>query len=79
MGNLLWNIEQVQLEQEREAEGLYTAGQIRDRYRYYKGGGNSPSSPKTTQSNQIFETKDGRKPPKCLRGWPWNSEKASPP
>jgi len=44
---------------ERECEGVYTAEQIRKRYRYHKNGEpgtKSPNSHETTQSDQTFET-----------------------
>jgi len=41
---------------EQECDGVYTANQIRDRYRYYKSGGNSPNSPELAQQDQTFET-----------------------
>jgi N6-adenosine-specific RNA methylase IME4 len=42
---------------EDEANGAYTANQIRDRYNYYKGGGKPTSSHENTQSNQAYETR----------------------
>ena len=41
---------------EDEADGAYTAEQIRKRYAYYKGGRKPPNSREITQSNQIYET-----------------------